>query len=152
MFDVGAGEMIFILLAALLLFGPKKIPEVAQMLGKGLREFRRAQDGLRAQIREVTSEIDDPFSDKPVAPKSFKIQEPIPAPTIHEPEVPGQISLLDDFTPAETAHDDALKSGIVQENPGEKELLKPTIRPAENSVARPGRRPSSPTTETPQAE
>ena len=53
MFDVGAGEMIFIVLAVLLLFGPKKIPEVAQMLGKGLREFRRAQDGLRAQIREI---------------------------------------------------------------------------------------------------
>ncbi|MES2765319.1 MAG: twin-arginine translocase TatA/TatE family subunit [Bacteroidota bacterium] len=131
MFDVGAGEMIFILIAALMLFGPKKIPEVAQMLGKGLREFRRAQDGLRAQIREVTADIDDPFSDKPVAPRPFKIAEPVVVEHLHEPEAPGQISLLDNPP---------------QENPTEPEpVLKPVIQPAQGNVARPGRPSSSPT-------
>lgn len=144
MFDVGGGELIFILIAALLMFGPKKIPEVAQMIGKGMREFRRAQDGLRAQIREVTADIDDPFADKPAqAPKAFKTPEP--AAPVHEPEAPGQMSLLDNEPKAEmTQSEAALKDEIAKENSAEPEFVKPVIRPAENSVARPGRRPTSP--------
>jgi sec-independent protein translocase protein TatB len=147
MFDVGAGEMLFILVAALLLFGPKKIPEVAQMVGRGLREFRRAQDGLREQIREVTSEIDDPFSDKPVAAKTFKKSEPIAPPVVHEPEAPGQMSLLENPSESENPQgDEVLKENTPEENP------MPQIRPAKNSVARPGRRSTSPPPETAQPE
>ncbi|HYF04063.1 MAG TPA: twin-arginine translocase TatA/TatE family subunit [Patescibacteria group bacterium] len=147
MFDVGGGELIFILIAALLLFGPKKIPEVAQMIGKGMREFRRAQDGLRAQIREVTADIDDPFTDKPVSTtKPFKAPEPVaPIMPLHEPEAPGQMSLLENEPKAEMSQSEAsLQKEIAKENSTEPESAKIVIRPAENSVARPGRRSSSP--------
>lgn len=155
MFDVGGGELVFIVLAILLLFGPKKIPEVAQMIGKGMREFRRAQDGLRAQIREVTAEIDDPFSDKPVAPKVFKSTEP--AAPLHETEAPGQMSLLDNSSQPETVQttdllkDDLVKEEAIPEHSVQADFVKPVIRPAENSVARPGRRPAPPP-EMPQSE
>lgn len=39
---IGSGELLLILLVALVLFGPKKIPELAKGLGKGIREFKNA--------------------------------------------------------------------------------------------------------------
>jgi TatA/E family protein of Tat protein translocase len=44
---IGMQEMIFILILALLLFGPKKLPELARLLGKGMSEFRRAKNELK---------------------------------------------------------------------------------------------------------
>ncbi|MCH7992231.1 MAG: twin-arginine translocase TatA/TatE family subunit [Gemmatimonadetes bacterium] len=41
----GMGEMIFIFLIVLLLFGAKRLPEIGSSLGKGIREFRKAQSG-----------------------------------------------------------------------------------------------------------
>lgn len=58
MFDVGGGELLLILLAILLLFGPKKIPEFAKMFAKGMKEFRKAQSQFQSQINEIKSEID----------------------------------------------------------------------------------------------
>ncbi len=57
MFDVGGGELLLIVLVVILLFGPKKIPEVAQQVGKGIRQFRRAQEDLKQQIRDISAEI-----------------------------------------------------------------------------------------------
>lgn len=46
MFGLGVQELLIILLIALFFFGGKKLPEMAKGLGKGLREFKRASDGL----------------------------------------------------------------------------------------------------------
>jgi len=43
---IGTGELILILCAVLILFGGKKLPEFAKSLGKGIREFKRACQGL----------------------------------------------------------------------------------------------------------
>ena len=57
MFDVGGGELILIVLAIIVLFGPKKIPEIAQMFGKGMQQFRKAQQELKDQISIVQTEV-----------------------------------------------------------------------------------------------
>lgn len=56
MFDVGGAELIVIVLAVLLLFGPKSLPQFAQQLGKGLRQFRKAQEDLTQQIRDISAD------------------------------------------------------------------------------------------------
>ncbi|MGQ9806212.1 MAG: Sec-independent protein translocase subunit TatA/TatB [Chlorobiales bacterium] len=56
MFGLGFQELIIIFIIILLLFGAKKLPELARGLGKGINEFKRAQQGLEEEIKNVTSE------------------------------------------------------------------------------------------------
>ncbi|AKD57549.1 Sec-independent protein translocase subunit TatA/TatB [Spirosoma radiotolerans] len=53
---LGGQEMIFIFLALLLLFGAKKIPELARGLGKGIKEFKDATKDVRENIEEGLKE------------------------------------------------------------------------------------------------
>ena len=63
--SLGPAEILVILVAALLLFGPDKMPEIARQLAKGLREFRRVQQHLRAELRDVVAEFDAPAAGAP---------------------------------------------------------------------------------------
>ena len=56
MFGIGMGEFILILIVGLIIFGPKNLPEVGKALGKGLKEFRKAQAALSATLEEVAAE------------------------------------------------------------------------------------------------
>ena len=49
---IGIPEMIFIFVLALLIFGPRKLPELGRNLGKALAEFRRTSNELRATVEE----------------------------------------------------------------------------------------------------
>ena len=51
MFNIGPTEMLLILLLALIVFGPKRLPEVGRTVGKGLREFRRASQEIKDEIQ-----------------------------------------------------------------------------------------------------
>jgi sec-independent protein translocase protein TatA len=51
--NVGSGELLVILLVILVLFGGKKIPEIAQGIGKGIREFKKAVNSVEDEIKEV---------------------------------------------------------------------------------------------------
>lgn len=54
--NLGTGELLLILLVVLIFFGAKKIPELAQGLGKGIREFRKAARDVQDEIeKESTS-------------------------------------------------------------------------------------------------
>ena len=55
---LGVQEMVVIFLVALLLFGPKKLPELGRMLGKALSEFRRAKNELKATFESHLSELE----------------------------------------------------------------------------------------------
>jgi len=53
---IGMQEMLFILAAALLIFGPRKLPELGRTLGRGMAEFRRATSDLK---RSIDVELDE---------------------------------------------------------------------------------------------
>jgi len=53
-------ELILILGLALIVLGPKKLPELAKTLGKGLAEFRRATEELKDEFRKVEADLDNP--------------------------------------------------------------------------------------------
>jgi Tat protein translocase TatB subunit len=68
MFGIGMPELILILALALIVLGPKRLPEVARMLGKGLSEFRRATDELKDELRQVDLESEPSIKPKPADP------------------------------------------------------------------------------------
>ncbi|UCC44571.1 MAG: twin-arginine translocase TatA/TatE family subunit [Candidatus Zixiibacteriota bacterium] len=59
MFGLGPWELLLIFLAILLLFGAKRLPEIAQGMGKGIREFKKAMKDTTEEIKgAVDSELD----------------------------------------------------------------------------------------------
>jgi len=68
MFDIGLQEMLVIGVLALLVFGPSKLPELGRMVGRALREFRRASDEFRSTV-ESNLHINDPDPITPPAPE-----------------------------------------------------------------------------------
>jgi TatA/E family protein of Tat protein translocase len=63
MFGIGMPELLLILGLALIVLGPKKLPELARALGKGMAEFRRATDELKDEFKQMEREIDDSSSE-----------------------------------------------------------------------------------------
>ncbi len=59
MFGIGMPELLLILGLALIVLGPKKLPELARTLGKGLAEFRRATDELKDEFKQMEHEVED---------------------------------------------------------------------------------------------
>ena len=61
MFGFGAGEILVIIFLALILLGPKKIPQIARMMGRGFREFNKAKDGFLEELHreERKTELSD---------------------------------------------------------------------------------------------
>ena len=59
MFGIGMPELLLILGLALIVLGPKKLPELAKTLGKGLAEFRRATEDLKDEFRKMEHEVED---------------------------------------------------------------------------------------------
>jgi len=59
MFGIGMQELIIIAVIALLIVGPKKLPDLAKTIGKGFSEFRRAADGVTEDIKQAVKEDDE---------------------------------------------------------------------------------------------
>jgi sec-independent protein translocase protein TatA len=97
-FNVGPEELLLILLIALIVFGPKRLPEIGRTIGKALREFRRASEGVREEVRRhLDLEEDDGFTG------TFPIETANRAPdgdagTTSEPTEPAEISKAAELT------------------------------------------------------
>ena len=59
MFNIGGSELFFIIFMVLMLFGSKKIPEIARGLGKAMREMKDAAGGLEREITKEMNEVKD---------------------------------------------------------------------------------------------
>jgi sec-independent protein translocase protein TatA len=56
-FNIGGGELFFIVLFIIMFFGSKKIPELARGLGKGIKELKNATNDIQQEIKDSTKDI-----------------------------------------------------------------------------------------------
>jgi Tat protein translocase TatB subunit len=59
MFGIGVPELLIILVVALIVLGPKRLPEVAKSLGKAFAEFRRATSDLSEELNEARAALEE---------------------------------------------------------------------------------------------
>ena len=81
MLNIGTPELLVILIVALLVVGPQRLPELSRQLGRGLREFRKIQDDVKDMVK-----VD---LDAPEAPSSAPAGSPM-APGVHRSRRPAE--------------------------------------------------------------
>jgi sec-independent protein translocase protein TatB len=118
------GDSIFIFLLALVLFGPKKLPEIGRTIGKLLAEFRRASNEFKFQIQEELRNMEDEERRKKLAEKQAqeKAAEALPAgdastaagaPTILPPSSGTQVSAVAPYATALESEEPGPVSAVV---------------------------------------
>lgn len=97
MFGIGMQELVLILVIALIILGPKKLPDVAKSLGKALNEFKRATSDIKDSLEvdnnlhsvkksfDALNDSQPPAESKPSAPAASEAKPPSPA---HEGAAP----------------------------------------------------------------
>jgi sec-independent protein translocase protein TatA len=94
--NLGPAEILVVLVVALLVFGPTRLPEIGRQVGKGVREFRKFQRSLSSDVNEMLSDdVSDhaepaptlPPRDTPAVVKDVDIKDAEDGPAA-EPETP----------------------------------------------------------------
>jgi sec-independent protein translocase protein TatA len=121
--DIGGGELMLIFFVALLLFGGKKLPELARGLGKGIRDFKDASEGVK---REINSQIDT-FQAKKAEEEAKTATTAAPVvvseePLVEAPQDPtipaaGIVNPIPGTMPAHTGHTAANEPVHMRETP-----------------------------------
>lgn len=83
MFGIGMTELLVIFVIGLLVLGPKRLPELARSLGRGLAEFRRASLDLRREFSDIADEAT-------IAPPELEAKEPAAQAGTAEPAKPAE--------------------------------------------------------------
>lgn len=97
MFGIGTPELLVILVVALIVVGPKRLPEIARALGKGLAELRRATSGLTEELHNAGILLEEEA-------RAATAKKP-PAPPPAEPAAAAVPSTTAPTAAAETASD-----------------------------------------------
>ena len=128
MFGIGFQEMLIILVVVLIFFGPKRLPDLAKSLGKGIAEFKKASEDVRKGIEDAVKEESVAETSKPPEDLSSYGKAPGSNPAPEEPVK---------AEPAPPTEGQSQASGTPPYNPPV-EPAQPTGAPAAASSAAPG--------------
>jgi TatA/E family protein of Tat protein translocase len=106
MFGIGFQEMLIILVVVLIFFGPKRLPDLAKSLGKGIAEFKKASEEVRKGIEDAVKEESTEEAPKPPEDLSAYGKAPGSAPAPSVPANPEPAPLTEVPAPASGAPPD----------------------------------------------
>lgn len=86
MFGIGFQEMLIILVVILIFFGPKRLPDLAKSIGKGIAEFKKASDEVRKGIDDAMKE--ETVKEEPSNTETTRTETPRTEPTATQPTLP----------------------------------------------------------------
>jgi sec-independent protein translocase protein TatA len=86
--NIGPGELILILVIALVIIGPGRLPDVGAALGKSIREFRKASSDMAEATRIDTSPLPPPAAPAPPAPPAAPVPNVLSTPAPVSPPTP----------------------------------------------------------------
>ena len=93
--NIGTPELILILGVALLLFGGNKLPELARGLGKGIREFKDASEGVKREIHNQINSFDEIKTNQEES--AYRASEPLVVPQTSPLDQPETIAQHDTY-------------------------------------------------------
>jgi sec-independent protein translocase protein TatB len=125
MFGIGMPELLLLLAIALIVVGPKKLPELAKALGRGIAEFKKATNELKESLETNTefSELKQSFEE---------IQETVVDTTL--PSTPGEEANTEEIatatTPSDQENEDVIELASVSSDDVEEQETTPPSSPA----------------------
>ena len=67
--NIGGPEIIVVLIVALLVLGPNRLPQAARSMGKAMAEFRKVTGGLQAEVRDAMSQLENEVNNTTAPPE-----------------------------------------------------------------------------------
>ena len=146
MFNIGPLELLAILVVALLVFGPEKLPEMGKHVGKAMREFKKFQDSMQENVRDVIEPITGPMmpGNGPFGPPPTNITGTIPtgnnvprSATVQNPQAPegeaaAPAGTFGHYAPVEPSAPAGEAAGAASPNAAEAASSGPNETPASN--------------------
>ena len=78
MFNIGPSELLMILVLALVVVGPQRLPELSRQIGRGLREFRKVQDEVKDMVKfDLSEDTPTPRRSGPATPRPHRSVRPV---------------------------------------------------------------------------
>ncbi|HTG46726.1 MAG TPA: twin-arginine translocase TatA/TatE family subunit [Actinomycetota bacterium] len=93
MLNIGPQELIVILIIALLVVGPQRLPELSRQIGKGLRELRKIQDDVKDMVKLDLDASDGPPAGSPTVPGAHRVPPATDEDLAHDEEDVPPVSL-----------------------------------------------------------
>jgi len=95
MFGIGTGELLLLLVVALIVLGPERMPKLARDLGRAMAEFRKTSDELRTEFLNADKHLDTALTS---APPAITAPQGAPEPALTEAAVATDVPLEPDET------------------------------------------------------